>query len=183
VNVGTSEPDCRFHFVNGISRQHLGGCTPAFQDNIWAVARPHFKGKHHVQKQGSCQFLRNWLWILTCRESSERSAASHKANRSISVGIVHGFMARLIQPARCCKRWGQSPNHPFAEMRSSWVTEKKTRDIAGCEMDLARRVNAPAHNPKNDHECKDQLVVERPLPTIYGGRGLFQVTVGGVAVG
>lgn len=33
-----------------------------------------------------------------------------------------------------------------------------------------------------DHECKDQLVVERPPPTIRGGRGLLfsQVAVGGV---
>lgn len=36
-------------------------------------------------------------------------------------------------------------------------------------------------NPKADHECKDQLVIERPLPTILGGRGLFVSLVAGTA--
>ncbi len=35
--------------------------------------------------------------------------------------------------------------------------------------------------PENDHECKDQLVIERPLPTILGGRGLFVSLVAGTA--
>jgi hypothetical protein len=39
--------------------------------------------------------------------------------------------------------------------------------------------HVPAHNPKNDHECLDPLVVERPLPTIRGGRGLFVSLVAG----
>lgn len=40
-------------------------------------------------------------------------------------------------------------------------------------MDHCRREHAAAHNPKYCHECQDQLVVELPLPTIRGGRGLL----------
>lgn len=46
-------------------------------------------------------------------------------------------------------------------------------------MDHCRRELVSANNPKNDHECKDQLVVERPPPTIRGGRGLFISLVAG----